>query len=149
MAIIDPKGLFNGDRLLACSDKARLYWPYLFLGCNGYGRLELSYTSIISQIFVNFRNPPNESELWQIFSEYAENCLVILYEANGTWWAQFSTSEKFLPKFKTRRDEISPDPPTGLLQKFDEDYVAWKKARSFKSNGFHNFSEISEKFRPV
>jgi len=49
MAIIDPAGLFEGERLAACSDVAQLYWPRLFLAANSCARLELSYPSVISK----------------------------------------------------------------------------------------------------
>ena len=143
MAIIEPKGLFRGERLLACSDRARLFWPYLFLGSNGYGRLELSYISIISEIFVNFQNIPEESEIWSIFKEYEDNFLVIIYESDGCWWAQFVTSQKYLPKFKTRRDENSPSPPLESIESHHLGYLSWKKSKSINISQFRILQSIS------
>jgi hypothetical protein len=40
VAIIDPEGLFGGDRLRRCSNVAQLHWPRLFLGSDGFARLE-------------------------------------------------------------------------------------------------------------
>ena len=101
MAIIDPEGLFSGERLAACSDLAQLYWPRFFLAANSCGRIELSYKSIVSRVFGNFQSPPKSDDLWKIFREYDDNYLAILYQSeSGTWWCQFITSEKYLPKYK-------------------------------------------------
>lgn len=143
MAIIDPDGLFGGDRLAACSDLAQLYWPRLFLAANGCARLEMSYSSIISKIFKNFKKTPKSSDLWAVFHEYEANFLAVLYEADGIWWCQFITSEKNLPKYKRDRDKSTPAPPLELLEKHKFGYVAWKKANSFGTSDFGNFQEIS------
>ena len=42
MAIINPDGLFGGDRLRRCSNIVQLHWPRLYLAGDGFGRLELS-----------------------------------------------------------------------------------------------------------
>jgi hypothetical protein len=65
MAIINADGLFGGDRLAMCSDKARLYWPYFFLASNGYGRLELNYPKIMNRAFHRFKKPPTEDEAFE------------------------------------------------------------------------------------
>lgn len=144
MAIIDPDGLFSGDRLAACSDLAQLYWPRLFIAANSCARLELSYTSIISKIFKNFRKPPKSDELWAIFEEYDKNCLAILYEVNGTWWCQFVTSEKYLPKYKRTRDSLTPAPPPDALDVFKFGYLEWKKTNSFTAHVFRNVLKVSD-----
>lgn len=144
MAIIDPEGLFSGDRLAACSDQAQLLWPRLFIAANSCARLELSYTSIISKIFKHFRKPPKADELWAIFEEYDKNCLAILYQANGTWWCQFITSEKYLPKYKRTRDNLTPAPPPDALDVHRFGYLEWKKANSFSSNTFRKFAKVSD-----
>lgn len=146
MAIIDSDGLFKGERLSSCSDIARLYWPYLYLGSNGYARLELSYISISSEIFVGFKNPPSEDELWSIIEEYANNFLVILYQSDSIWWAQFDTSEKYLNKYKTVRDERSPAAPEHLMEKHKLGYAEWKKTKSIKNQRFQKFFQESENF---
>ena len=145
MAIIDPDGLFFGERLAACSDLAQLYWPRFFLAANGYGRLELSYKSIISHVFANFSSPPKSEEIWQIFREYDDNFLAVLYETDGgVWWCQFITSEKFLPKYKKTRDKSSPAPPLNLLKLHHDGYIAWKRSKSFQNQSFQKSSEISQ-----
>ena len=67
MAIIEPEGLFAGERLAACTDLAQLYWPRFYIGSNGFARIELSYTSVISKIFRNFKKPPESKVLWSIY----------------------------------------------------------------------------------
>lgn len=147
MAIIDPDGLFHGERLAACSDLAQLYWPRFFVSSNGYARLELSYASIISKIFGSFRKIPEASEIWSVFEEYAANCLVVLYEHEGVWWAQFDTSAKYLPRFKTVRDEKSPTPSHELMEKHRAGYLAWKSANSLRNESFRKSAEDFGKFR--
>lgn len=46
MAIIDPEGLFSGDRLRRCSNLAQLHWPRLYLAANGFARLEINFAKI-------------------------------------------------------------------------------------------------------
>lgn len=144
MAIIDPDGLFAGERLAACSDIAQLYWPRLFLAANTCGRLELSYKSIVSRIFANFHKIPEPLGIWQIFKEYEANFLAVLYQTDsGIWWCEFATSEKFLPKYKKRRDELSPAPSSELMEKHRQGYIAWKKSKSFNNEQFQKFPENS------
>jgi hypothetical protein len=139
--IIESEGLFSGERLAACSDLAQLYWPRFYIGSNGFARLELSYASIISKIFGNFSKVPKSEELWDIFREYEANFLAVLYEANGVWWCQFSTSEKYLPRYKTRRDSESPAPPAQTMENFRKGYIAWKSSKSLSSQSFQKSSE--------
>lgn len=147
MAIIDPEGLFHGERLGACSDVAQLYWPRFFLAANGFGRMELSYSSIISKIFGNFQKVPAASVIWGVFEEYARHCLVILYEHEGVWWAQFHTSAKYLPRYMTARDMKSPVPSAEQLEQHQKEYVAWKAANSVRNESFRKNSEDFGKFR--
>ncbi len=147
MAIIDPEGLFSGERLASCSDLAQLYWPRFFLAANSCGRIELSYKSLISRVFGNFQNPPKSDELWRIFREYDENFLAILYQSeSGTWWCQFITSEKYLPKYKKTRDSMSPAPPFELVELHNRGYIDWKKSKSFQNQSFQKFSDNAESF---
>jgi hypothetical protein len=136
MAIIDPEGLFHGERLAACSDIAQLYWPRFFLAANGFARMELSYSSIISKIFGNFRKAPEAADIWSVFEEYARHCLVILYEHEGVWWAQFHTSSKYLPRYTTTRDRKSPSPTAQALERHQAEYIKWKSANSVKNESF-------------
>ena len=145
MAIIDPEGLFSGERLAACSDIAQFCWPRFFLAANSCGRIELSYKSLVSRVFGNFLSPPKSDELWAIFREYDENFLAILYQSeSGTWWCQFVTSEKYLPKYKKTRDSMSPAPPIELVEFHNRGYLEWKKSKSFQNQSFQKFPEPSE-----
>ena len=138
MAIIMADGLFNGKRLRACSDKARLLWPYLFLASNGFGRLEIDYEYIIRNFFVDFRNPPKSSEFFGILKEYHENGLLFLYECNGVW-GQWDCKSGSLPRYQTSKDRKSPAPDENA---FNE----WKKASSLKTKTLPIISEIFGKF---
>lgn len=141
MAIIDPEGLFSGERLAACSDLAQLYWPRLFLAANSCGRIELSYKSLVSHVFGNFQVIPESSKIWEVFREYDANFLAVLYETEGgTWWCQFITSEKFLPKYKKTRDNLSPAPPLEALEAHRKGYLEWKKSKSFQNQSFQKIS---------
>lgn len=147
MAIIDPEGLFSGERLASCSDLAQLYWPRFFLASNSCARIELSYKSIISRVFGNFQSPPKSEDLWKIFREYDDNYLAILYQSeSGTWWCQFITSEKYLPKYKKTRDSMSPAPPLELVDLHHTGYLEWKKSKSFQNQSFQKFSNDDESF---
>ena len=147
MAIIDPEGLFSGERLASCSDLAQLYWPRFFLASNSCARIELSYKSLISRVFGNFQSPPKSDDLWKIFREYDDNYLAILYQSeSGTWWCQFITSEKYLPKYKKTRDSMSPAPPIELLDLHRDGYLEWKKSKSFQNQSFQKFPNDDESF---
>jgi hypothetical protein len=142
MAIIDPEGLFCGERLAACSDLAQLYWPRFFLAANSCARIELSYKSLVSRVFANFQKIPTSLEIWAIFREYEANFLAILYETDGgTWWCQFITSEKFLPKYKKTRDNLTPGPSLHLIDAHQVGYLAWKKSKSFQNQPFQKLPE--------
>jgi hypothetical protein len=142
MAIIDPDGLFSGERLAACSDLAQLYWPRFFLAANGCARLELSYKSLVSRVFGNFQKIPTSEEIWQIFREYEANYLAVLYETEqGAWWCQFYTSEKYLPKYKKTRDAMSPSPQPEVMDVFRFGYLQWKKSKSFQNQSFQKLPQ--------
>jgi hypothetical protein len=147
MPVIDPTGLFQGQRLAACSDLAQLYWPRLYSAANGYGRLELHLPSIISRCFRTFHQPPTEGQLWAIFEEYVANYLAMPYRADGHFWLLFMTEDKYLKNYKTHEDEQSPAPSKASVDKFKKQYTEWKSNRpeSQSPNGFTNLSEIFQK----
>ncbi len=143
MAIIDPEGFFSGERLAACSDLAQFCWPRFFLAANSCGRIELSYKSLISRVFGNFQDPPKSDKLWEIFREYENNFLAVLYESeSGVWWCQFITSEKYLPKYKKTRDEQSPAPTSEMMEAHRRGYLEWKKSKSFKNQSFQKLPTL-------
>jgi hypothetical protein len=142
MAFIDRDGLLRGERLAACSDLAQMLWPRFFVAANGYGRLELSQLGIFSEVFGHFRNPPTPEEVHAVFLDYEANCLAILYPVNGVLWCQFATSDKYLPRYKTSREKLSPAPGIEREKKLAVAYATWKVNKSFGNRAFE--SRISE-----
>ena len=136
MAIIDPDGLFHGDRLSRCSDAAKLHWPRLYVASDGFGRLELSYSRLVPKCYGNFSEIIPKSFLNSIFTEYQEHFLLFVWEVEGKFWGQWSTNPKFLPRFKTAMDKRSPIPPK-------DEYEAW--ISSYR-NGTKGTSEILRKY---
>lgn len=142
MAIIDPEGLFGGERLAALSDKARLYWPWVYSASNGYARIELNLRAIIRRCFSAFNDPPSEQQLLIIISEYAENYLVFTFENNGQQWIQFDTPDKFLPRHKTKKDAASPGPTEQEREAFKNGYLGWRQAKSLSLHRSHKTREL-------
>ena len=143
MPVIDPKGLFEGQRLAACSDRAQSYWPRLYCASNGYARLELHYPSIVSRCFHYYRETPSEDAFFAVVVEFADNFLVIPYKVHGQYWVQFATEEKYLRRRKTFDDEASPAPPPESLKTFVAGYAAWKeKKQAFRNQGDANISQM-------
>jgi hypothetical protein len=136
MAVIDPDGLFGGNRLRRCSDASRLWWPYFFLAANGFGRLELNYSVLVNRIAGGFHRPPIEEEVYGYFIEYRDNYLAFLYEASGQIWAQFYCKPGYLPRWKTAADKKSPAPP-------EKQYQAW--LNSYKTD-IKTLPKVSEVF---
>lgn len=118
MAVIHEKGLLEGRRLRKCSPLARLFWPYLFSMSNGFARLELDYELLEERLFSFKELRPDAKKLEQIFTEYANNHLILLYEVNGAKWGQWDTKKSDLKKYKSSEDENCPNPN-------DEEYRAW------------------------
>jgi hypothetical protein len=142
MAIIDPEGLFCGERLANCSDMAQLCWPRFFLAANSCAHLELSYKSLVSRVFGNFQKVLESEEIWRIFREYEANFLAVLYEApDGGWWCQFITSEKYLPKYKKTRDNMTPAPTFEQMEESRNGYLQWKRSKSISNQSFQKVSE--------
>jgi hypothetical protein len=127
MAIIDPDGLFNGDRFRLLSNQARLYWPYFFLASNGFGRLEINYHRIVAKAFSTFDPIPQESELMKHIRDYQGAYLLFVYESGGQLWGQWDCPEKLLKKFKTSADRSSPAPPVELMNQWKQSYQYEKK----------------------
>ena len=76
MAIINPDGLFGGERLARCSDEAQLHWVRLFTASNTFGRIELSYRHILNVAYGSFHKKPTEEELAGWAQEYFKNFLL-------------------------------------------------------------------------
>lgn len=144
MAIIDPEGLYSGDRLRKCSDAARLFWPYFFLAANGLGRLEINYKLLVNRIFPDFKTPPTEDELYGFIKEYREAHLIFLYEARGQVWGQWWFKEGCLPRWKTTKDRNSPEPPKAEYEKWLLAYVSDSKPLPKNSEVFRNLTKSFE-----
>lgn len=134
MALIDPEGLFHGDRLRKCSDMARLCWPYLFLGANGHGRLQLDYEAIKARVFFCFKNAPTLDQLWGYIQEYSDNRLIFLYKSGNQRWGQFYCKPGSLPRWRTKKDNESPAPP-------EPDYELWIKTHVNDTEVLQKLSE--------
>ena len=128
MLIIDPSGLFNGDRLRRCSNTAQLHWPRLFLASNGFGRLEINYARIVGKAYGTFNPIPSEIELQSILQEYIKASLLFPYEFNGQLWAVWDTQTELLPRYKTSEDRRSPIPPEPALSQWKLRYRNEPKA---------------------
>ncbi len=120
--MIDPEGLFGGDRLRRCSNAAQLHWPRLFLASDGFARLEINYARIIGRAYPTFNPAPSEAELQVYLQEYAKNYLLFLYEVDGQVWGQWDTPPKYLPRYKTATDRRSPIPPEPALTQWKRRY---------------------------
>lgn len=145
MSIIDPEGLFNGDRFDDVSDGARLAWPYFWCATNSCGRLEISYRKILSRAFSRFRKPPKEADVMKWIREYSAAFLLFVYVApDGSTWGQWDTSEAMLPTYKLKADERSPRPPHDEFVKWKESYILRKKAKSFGCSDSKTFQKVSD-----
>jgi hypothetical protein len=144
MPVINPHGLFEGQRLAACSDLAQLYWARLYCAANGYGRLEFHYPTIAGRCFHGFREVPTEQEISKVVEEYVANFLAIPYKADGQLWLQFVTEDKYLRRHKSADDEQSPAPPPDSREAFAAGYSAWKEAR--QSSSKDEDGRFSERF---
>jgi len=128
VSVIDPEGLFNGDRLRRCSNAAQLHWPRLFLASDGFARLEINYARIIGRAYPTFNPVPSETEVQAWLQEYAENYLLFLYEVDGQVWGQWDTRTELLKRYKTAQDRRSPVPPEPALTNWKRSYREEKKA---------------------
>jgi hypothetical protein len=140
VAIIDPKGLFGGDRLRRCSNAAQLHWPRLFLASDGFARLEINYARIIGQAYPTFNPVPSETGLMAVIQEYVNHQLLFLYQAGGQLWGQWDTRPELLPRYKTASDKRSPTPP-------EPDFTDWKRCYRQEKQAFPKcFRNVPETF---
>jgi hypothetical protein len=139
MVIIDPEGMFCGDRMAQLSDETKLLWPWLYLASNGYARIEINYRKMLARVFSSFRVPPTEAEFMKAIQECAEAYLLFLYQSKGAWWGQWDTSAKYLPRHQTASDKRSPDPPPAEFTAWKEAYA---KSKESQVPALATFSEI-------
>jgi hypothetical protein len=148
MPVIEPDGMFNGDRIAKLSDRARLLWPWLFLASNGYGRIEINHRRLRSRVFSSFENPPTEDDLMACVREYYDAYLLFLYVVRGQIWGQWDTPNKCLPKYKTAADQQSPSPPPKAFEAWRKKYSEAKEKQvpDVSTEISEIFQKNSEKF---
>jgi hypothetical protein len=135
MSVIDPKGLFKGERLALCSNEAQLHWPRLFFASNSLGRLELNYKRIIDTAYVSFSPKPSEEDISKWISEYSDNFLMFVYQASdGSLWGEWISKKELLSKYQSAEDRRSPAPDQDAIEEYRHKYVESKKANSIKIN---------------
>jgi hypothetical protein len=128
VAVIDPVGLFSGDRLRRCSNAAQLHWPRLFLASDGYGRLEINYARIVGRAYPTFNPIPSEADLESFIQEYVNTFLLFPYEVGAQLWGQWDTRAELLPRYKTAADRRSPIPPEPAFSNWKQMYRTEQKA---------------------
>ena len=116
MAILDADGLFYGDWLRRLPLQARLHWPYLYTAANDLGRLELNYRKLANRVYATFPEIPTEADLMGYVREYSDAFLLFVFECNGQLWGQFDTSEKYLPRYKSKVSLESPNPGPAFIE---------------------------------
>jgi hypothetical protein len=144
VAIIDADGLFKGDRIARLSDSAKYAWPFLFLASNSCARIELNYQRIASSVFGRFQVPPSEKQFWTWINEYRAAFLLFVYQVGGSIWGQWTTSEKFLPKYKSKTDLATPAPDGPTFTAWKDRYMREKEAENAKFLSAQHFPKISE-----
>lgn len=142
IVFIDPEGMYNGERLAACSDHAKLLWPHIFVMQNGYGRFELNLRRIQTRCFAHFSKRPSEKEIESALREYAVKFLLLIYEADGQLWGQWDTPAKYLPRHKTSADKRSPEPSATDIQEFRATYI---DSRVVSESSLQTFRKSSKK----
>jgi hypothetical protein len=130
MAVIDPEGMFNGDRMAMLSDEARLYWPHFWCASNTVGRIELNYRQFIRRAFHNFKQPLSEQRFWVFVREYRDCYLLFVYKYEGVVWGQWDTPKQLLRQYAYKGDLRTPAPPEKEFNEWRALYVAAKRAMS-------------------
>ena len=140
MAIINPEGFFNGDRLRRCSNAAQLHWPRLFLASDGFARLEINYARIIGRAYATFNPIPTEEELLVFIREYSQNHRLFHSPVGGQTRGQWDTQSEFLPRYKTAQDRRSPIP---LEPAFAEWKLSYRTENKSFPKLFENLTKVS------
>ena len=126
--IIHAEGLLEGERLRACSPPARLWWPYIFLLSNGYGRFELDVRRMAAR-FWSFPEPPAAEDIERYCGEYEKNHLLFVYVDGAKRWGQWDTALSNLPDYRRAADRRSPEPPAAEYEAWLREYhgEAWEQ----------------------
>ena len=140
--LIYPQWL-NGDRLSRCTDEAQMHFPRLVSIANGYGRMELSYRSILLTAYPHITAKPTKEQILGWIREFQTNRLLFIYTApDGTPWAEWTeVPPNALPRFKTAADNKSPAPPADDLAAFIETGKAERRRAAELSGDLLNVSE--------
>ncbi len=137
--VIDPDGLFGGDRLRHCSNVTQLHWPRFFLASDGFGRLEVNYARIVGRAYATFNPIPSETEVGTWLHEYAAKWLLFLYAVDSMVWGQWDTRPEFLPRYKTAADRRSPPPPEKQFSDWKNSYRQQERRQLVDSKSFPKF----------
>jgi hypothetical protein len=130
VAILDYDGLVNGERIKACSDSARLAFPYFLAAANTCSRFELDFARLC-HIFQNFKKPFKEEQIAEFIKEYTDEYLLFTYAAeDGSYWGQIDT--KWLPTYQKEADKKTPAPDPAEYARWQEKYAEKKRALSSK-----------------
>lgn len=149
MPIIDADGYFGGDRFDAMSDMARAMWPTFFLASNTVARIELNYRKVCAEAFSRWKKNPTEAQFWAWVQEYQDAYLLFVYEAEGSVWGQWDTSEKFLPRHKMSADLRTPAPSVREFIDWKDKYIEIKAAKSNHSTNFKIMRTCAKDSAPV
>lgn len=123
MILIDPDGLYNGERLRSCGIMARLYWPYIYGLHNSCGRFELDMDRIMARAFLTFDPMPSREDIASYIREYASNWLLFVYEDGGQMWGQWDIPKELMPRYQSKRDSNrSPEPPRIEFERWRDEY---------------------------
>jgi hypothetical protein len=137
--ILDPDGIFHGNRWLQCSNAAQLHALRLFLASNGFARIEVNYARLVGRAYATFKPIPTEEELMGYVRELADAHLLFLFESSGQLWGAWDTRPELLPRYKTAADKRSPEPP-------EPDFTQWKNAYRAETKRLPKFFEKIPRF---
>lgn len=144
---IDIEGLKHGKRLRRLSDTARFYYPLLLGSSNGYGRLEIDFDNLEREVFSEFRTRVTQEQFWTLMQEYRDADLLFLYEFGGQIWGQWDVKRGCLPRYQSRRDNESPEPPKAEYKRWVERIRAHSAEQTSKL--LLELPKSSENFRGV
>ena len=130
MSLIDPEGMFGGERMAMLSDRARWVWPWLWCGSNTYGRIELNYRGVVTTVFRQFKKLPTEDQFWSWVKEFRDCFLLFVYRYEGQLWGQWDCPDRCLPPHKRSSDQLTPEPNTRELQEWRSAYKTLKTQKT-------------------
>lgn len=126
--VINPHGLFDGDRVARLSREAFLHWSLFYVASNNYGRLEIDYHKLVAKIWHRRSDVPTQDEVAALIQEYVDAHLLFIYQTRGQLWGAWDT--KITVKHYTQEDLRSPAPPEPTFTNWKEEYQATKVSAS-------------------